>query len=514
MEVKDNLREFAQKAGQYFLDFLETDFKRQQPPRRRVQLKNDANQTTGIALHKYQSLYTAVVNLLAENDPGTQTLVIPRGKYTAKVSAQLKDLAFKFIDEYDAQKFAHIVDRVLTIAKEELPTASINPEAYSNSVCAVLEETTAVEIIRPLLTLLENSLISSAYSAVESIFEIETELVSILTQDACRQMPSILNSYIVSGNDVVIRDLLAEFLDEQQSRQKLKDFLEGFAVADVWQEIRDLRSLTRMGDNLQVYLYLCDIKLGGHVFPIFYIPLIIYQDEGSDKFNIQFDSHLCINKRAVDYVTQELVIPESVRLNHQIQERIIYLKPDIMVVSMLISILERLLSLFNLDTDFVFDNARVQTAKSSKVSLSTACYLAVFDRSDEAMLNDYEALLEALRSGDATLGALFEKVLKGFLQDDPANAFSGIEKNWESLSVPGRLVTESPIPLNEEQRKILMALNESDVRYLIVHGPRVPASLILLLPLLSNIFCRVKLYLSCPIKWKRWMLWKTSLLSQ
>ena len=247
--------------------------------------------------------------------------------------------------------------------------------------------------------------------------------------------------------------------------------MESFAVSDVWQEIRDLRSLTRMGDNLQLYLYICDLRLGGNIFPIFYIPLIIYQEEGSDKFQIQFDSHLCINKRAVDYVTQELAVPESVRLNHQIQERIIYLKPDVMVVSMLISILGRLLSLFNLDSDFVFDNVTVQAAKSSKVSLSTSCYLAVFDRSDEALLNDYEALLDALRLGTETLGTLFEKVLKGFLQDDPVNAFSGIEQNWDDLSVPKRLVTESPIPLNEEQRKILMALNDSSVRYLIVHGP-------------------------------------------
>ncbi len=471
MQAKDNLREFANKAGQYFLDFLETDFKRQQPPRRRVQLKNEANQTTGIALHKYQSLYTAVINLLNENNHGSQTLVIPRGKYTAKVSPQSKDLACKFIDEYDARKFNNIVDKTLNAAKTELPTATANPEAYTNLVCATMEEASAFEVIRPLLTLLESTIMGNAYSAVESVFEIETELVAILTQDAARQLPEILNSYIVSGNETAVAEVLSEFLDEKQCRQKLKDFLETFSVADVWQEIRDLRSLTRMGDNLQIYLYICDIRLGANIFPVFYIPLSISQEESSDKFHIQFDSNLCINKRAVDYVTQELAIPESVRLNHQIQERIIHLETDVMVISMLISIIGRLLSLFNLDTDFVLDNVTVQTAKSSKVALSTSCYMAVFDRSDEALLNDYEALLTALRSGDATLGGLFEKVLKGFLQDDPANAFAGVEQNWESLAVPQRLVTESPIPLNEEQRKILIALNQPHVRNLIVHGP-------------------------------------------
>jgi hypothetical protein len=46
----DALRQFGLKVSRYFLDFLETDFKRQQAPRRRIQLKNEANQNTGVPL--------------------------------------------------------------------------------------------------------------------------------------------------------------------------------------------------------------------------------------------------------------------------------------------------------------------------------------------------------------------------------------------------------------------------------------------------------------------------------
>jgi AAA domain-containing protein len=46
-----------------------------------------------------------------------------------------------------------------------------------------------------------------------------------------------------------------------------------------------------------------------------------------------------------------------------------------------------------------------------------------------------------------------------------------IDQRWNDLPVPARLVTEAPIPLNEEQRKILDALQQPNVRYVIVQRP-------------------------------------------
>jgi hypothetical protein len=40
MDGSNALRQFDFKISRYFLDFLEIDFKRQQAPRRRIQLKN------------------------------------------------------------------------------------------------------------------------------------------------------------------------------------------------------------------------------------------------------------------------------------------------------------------------------------------------------------------------------------------------------------------------------------------------------------------------------------------
>src|SRR5438105_2298068 len=102
------LREFSSRISKYFLQFLETDFHRQQAPRRRIQLRNDANQTTGVALRKYDSLYRHVINLLGKDLTGNspRTLNIAHGRFKSPVSAPLRNLIEQYIDQLEPQKFA------------------------------------------------------------------------------------------------------------------------------------------------------------------------------------------------------------------------------------------------------------------------------------------------------------------------------------------------------------------------------------------------------------------------
>ena len=155
-----------------------------------------------------------------------------------------------------------------------------------------------------------------------------------------------------------------------------------------------------------------------------------------------------------------------------IDDRIIYLKPGDPPAAEVNRILGRLHSLFDLDHVPKLDpTSSIDVAKSSRVRLGTALYFGVFDRSDEALLNDYEALLKDLVSNQPAVGALFENIIQGLLLDNPLNVSAQIERFWDDLDVPARLVTETPIPLNEEQRKILAALENPSVRYVLVQGP-------------------------------------------
>jgi len=46
-----------------------------------------------------------------------------------------------------------------------------------------------------------------------------------------------------------------------------------------------------------------------------------------------------------------------------------------------------------------------------------------------------------------------------------------VSDQWDEMAIPDRLVAVSPIPLNEEQRKILTALDDPDCRFITVQGP-------------------------------------------
>jgi hypothetical protein len=204
---------------------------------------------------------------------------------------------------------------------------------------------------------------------------------------------------------------------------------------------------------------------------LIYLPLSVTQEDQSGEFHLEFDSHLYVNKRAVDFVAQELEISAAKRTLYAVDERIVYLEPGAAPAGQIDKIVGRLHSLFDLDCALSLDDSGMRVARSSQIKLSTAAYFEIFDRSDEALLNDYEALLQDLASNEPAVGALFQNIIRGLLLDEPVDVRKEIDQSWEALSVPARLVTETPIPLNEEQRKILDALEQPNVRYVIVQGP-------------------------------------------
>lgn len=145
------LREFGQKISRYFLEFLETDFHRQQAPRRRIQLKNDANQTTGTPLRKYEALYRAIVGLLAKDlaGNGQRAIAVSRGRYRAPINPVLRNLVDQYVDAIDSGKFKTIGESVLGAAKSKRGQAAADPEKYISEVTAAFEEEAGKQLVHP-----------------------------------------------------------------------------------------------------------------------------------------------------------------------------------------------------------------------------------------------------------------------------------------------------------------------------------------------------------------------------
>ena len=66
---------------------------------------------------------------------------------------------------------------------------------------------------------------------------------------------------------------------------------------------------------------------------------------------------------------------------------------------------------------------------------------------------------------------IFEKLIDGFINKNPVNISSEVNEEWDNTDIVDRLVYQAPVPLNEEQRKALIALNNPDCSYLVIKGP-------------------------------------------
>ena len=93
------------------------------------------------------------------------------------------------------------------------------------------------------------------------------------------------------------------------------------------------------------------------------------------------------------------------------------------------------------------------------------------DKSDESLLNDYEQLLAAARGSGGPILDLFEGMVRSVVLEDPVSVDSTVSDAWENTGIADRLVQASPIPINEEQCKIISALNQPNCRFVLVEGP-------------------------------------------
>ena len=59
----------------------------------------------------------------------------------------------------------------------------------------------------------------------------------------------------------------------------------------------------------------------------------------------------------------------------------------------------------------------------------------MFDKSDEALVNDYEDILTKLLAGDSEVASMFKQLITDFLLNEPEVINENIEDEWDGLEV-------------------------------------------------------------------------------
>lgn len=461
---------YLKEVAKYFMDFLETDFHKRKNPRRTIKLRNDDNLLVGIKLDKYPSFNDAIWKSIRGSFGDKALKSLGKGTYKSNISANLLDLIKYQLKSIDTDKTDTLAGKVANVVENY---AIAYKDDFDRALTTALEDaakTIREALVAPFIGSISKSLEGAGIGDENSIYLMEEELTSILVK-IIESKVSDITKQLIAGEKPEVTEEFKTVLEVEEIKNILVQFFESYQVTDLFNEIFEISRNKSILETQELYLYFCDITFNSVKYPIFYIPLS-FQRQG-DSFNVEFDSHIYVNKKAVEFIVQEYrVKTNKIGDLKTIKERIIYLAAhDDDFKTVIGGILSEIAGYFELDTTIDLASSAAQTSKSMHLRMSNACYISLFDKSDEALINDYEDILRLLNEEDSELAKAFQKIIEDFIHNDPESHISRVEGEWDGLETSEKLVFESPIPLNEEQRQILLAIKRPGCSYVTVGGP-------------------------------------------
>lgn len=469
LEQKDGLA-FIKEVAKYFMDFLETDFHKRRNPKRSVQLRNSSNLLIGLNLNKYPSFNALAWKAITHGFDHNILNTIQAGVYKTNIPKNLLGLIGLQLGKIKPKQISEIIDKLAEeIEKSTAPHLKEYDQALTSSL-EVTEKVIKAELVLPFISNLEKSLENLNLGDENSIYLMEEELTAVLVAPLENKISEIVK-LILAKTEVDVAKQVKEVFEVKDVKSSIVSFFENFQVGDLFAEIYEMERNRTILDKQEFYLYFCDITFNNAKYPIFYIPFSVGKQ--GDALAVEFDSQVYINKKALEYITQEYNKETNHHGNLQsITDRIIYLAQYKENFGELVGeIMNEITNFFKLDKKIDITDTEHQIAKSLWVKASNARYIALFDKSDEALVNDYEEILKLLASGDSILAGAFNQLIDDFIYSEPKSFKKVIDDEWDETETSERLVFNSPIPLNSEQRQILSAIKKDDCKYIIVEGP-------------------------------------------
>lgn len=477
---------FIKEVAKYFMDFLETDFHKTRLPKRNSISKIVKWYKVWLDLEKYKKLkkdfYTTFYGGFKKN-----TLSIKKGTYISFISENIFKLIKSKVKSLDEEllniTFIEIEKNLKEIKKVNIKNYQLYLETSKDTIQTIFSRNFILPFLNsieePLKTLelvdenwlyqIEWELSDSLYSVFENIiidilqlyFEYD-DSIKILTLDIDEKSKE--SNKIKSFN--IIKELKNNILlDELKANIEL--FFKNISIADAFDDIYILFKNNKLIDKTELYLYMYEISTGKHTFPLFYLPIKLEEKKWS--FELTFDQRLYVNTKAIDYVVQEYN-----RWNTSSMwtlawnfDRIIYINDDENFIEKVKWISNSIQNFFKFNKWLDWEDSKYQKLENLLTSFSNKSYIYLFDKSDESVINDYE---EILNDEEWILGQ-FSILLNDFIEHNPKNFEEEIEDKWSSKSVSNKLIFESPIPLNDEQKQVIIALQNPDCKVVTLEWP-------------------------------------------
>ena len=459
---------FIKEVAKYFMDFLETDFHKKNAPKRSISFRNDKNYLVWINLKKYDKFTKIVRDLINKNFDKDIISTITKWVYYTNIPKDFLDLITLKSNQITQEDINNLYDKIdesintwLEDHKDELDQAIQHAfRLISKNIDDIILTTFFKDLEKPI----ENLKLWDE----NTIYIMQDELNSIIVEEIEEKCKDIIKKRIVWEKADTIKEL-KPCLTIESIKICIQSFFENFKVLDLYEELDELLRNKMIMDKQDFYLYFWDITYKNIKYPIFYIPFTLIKN--SQKLYITFDSQVYYNKKAVEYIVQEYNAETwnetTIKSDY---ERILYVA-DENIFEKISNILNEVTDFFKLNESIDLKSPANQIAKSKYCRVSNNCYISLFDKSDESLINDYEEILTKLNAEDDEIAWWFTKLIDDFIYKDPKKVTFDIRDKWSEKSIGEKLVYKSPIPLNEEQQQILQAVKNEECKYIIVQWP-------------------------------------------
>jgi hypothetical protein len=463
---------FLKDLTRYYMDFLETDFHKRPLPKRYIRLRDPNGQLAGINLRKFEGFRAEMWKMLTEPAQLNYAVEIKRGQYKSRIKTSLKNFIDQSVEELEQKILDEVTVEVFKDFKKYKQQFHDNWDSFHEESVEAVKQTVLKKIVEPLSDVLEKPLTDEKALGLETILELQDDLIALICADITDGIDKPLIKFFNKGEIEELAAFLADMLRRDIVAEKLKIFFANFSSSDLFLEFNEMFENKRLHEKEEIYFYLCDISYDKKNYPLFYFSLQI--EKNVNSFIVRFEPHILVNKKAIEYIIQEYNKQTSKAGGiRSLKDRILYLKPDEedFITKHLQPIISDISSHFSMSDTVDLELEKPKQQRSLLVNITNDIYFCLFDRADEALVNDYEELLHLVEAGDNPLSEAFINLISGYILADPKSYRDEVEKEWDNRGVPERLVYDAPIPLNEEQRKILSALKKKGCNYVAVQGP-------------------------------------------
>ena len=456
---------FVKEVAKYFMNFLETDFKKRRIPKRNAIQKTQKGLKVGIDLEKYPKLKKTFFSLLNSGFK-KESLQIKKGEYVNNVPKNLFNLIEARINKLSKKDLNKVFNKIENMVEEK---KVLYVKEYDKFLEESKEETKNIfsrNLIITLLDDLDKPLENLDIADENSKFQLETDITDSVFAVFENKYTETLQNFFQGKKGFDLKQDLQETVKLIEIKNNLIKFFENFVIGDAFFNIYQLYRNNKLIDKTEIYLYFYELSLGNEKFPIFYIPITIIKKE--DRFIFQFEKRVFINTKAVDFVVQEFNLQTGKKSTLAGEfDRILYINGEDEFSSVLKNYISKIENFFELNKNIDLQNSELQKGMNLVTSFSNKGYLFLFDKSEEALINDYEEIL----NDDGDILENFSSLLNGFIEENPKAFMEEVEDEWYEKGISQKLIFESPIPLNDEQKQVLMALQKPDCNFMILEGP-------------------------------------------